>query len=79
MDKLNSRWCSSLMIGVLSSPLTRSSLPVTAFGFKKDVWLLAGDSVYHNGNKVCIRRLRGTFTVCIQVLLLIINYFNLKR
>lgn len=52
IDKLNTRWVSSLMIGVLCTPIARSSLPVTAFGFRKDVWLLSADSVYHNGHKV---------------------------
>lgn len=56
IDNLNPRWVSSLMIGVLCSPVTRSLLPVTAFGFKKDAWIIAGDSVYHNGHKVhCLR------------------------
>lgn len=52
IDNLNPRWVSSLMIGILCSPVTRNLLPVTAFGFKKDAWIIAGDSVYHNGHKV---------------------------
>ena len=61
IDNLNTRWVSSLMVGVLCTPVTRSLLPVTAFGFKKDVWLVSADSVYHNGHKVSVARIHRKF------------------
>lgn len=61
------------MIGILCTPLTRSLLPVTAFGFKKDVWLISSDSVYYNGQKV--NRINYKFYV-IEFIYVVIRKLN---
>uniref|UniRef100_A0A0A9ZGY0 Neuralized-like protein 4 n=3 Tax=Lygus hesperus TaxID=30085 RepID=A0A0A9ZGY0_LYGHE len=52
IESLNSRWVSSLSIGVTTEPEASTSLPVTALGLKKDTWVVSGDSVFHNGHKI---------------------------
>lgn len=52
LDRLNSQWVSSIMLGVTCQfPDQAYALPSTALGFKQDSWVLSGDSVYHNGTK----------------------------
>uniref|UniRef100_A0A069DZT6 Putative notch signaling protein n=1 Tax=Panstrongylus megistus TaxID=65343 RepID=A0A069DZT6_9HEMI len=55
IESLNTRWVSSLSIGVTVESLLSSSLPVTALGLKKNTWVVSGDSVFHNGHKVKTR------------------------
>ncbi|KAL1116658.1 hypothetical protein AAG570_005130 [Ranatra chinensis] len=52
VESLNTRWVSSLSIGIASPSTLSSTLPVTALGLKKDAWIISGDCVYHNGYKV---------------------------
>ncbi|RZF44339.1 hypothetical protein LSTR_LSTR006889 [Laodelphax striatellus] len=53
VEGINSRWVSSLCIGVTTHcPETSSSLPVTVLGLKRDSWVICSDCVFHNGQKI---------------------------
>ncbi|KAJ8320441.1 hypothetical protein KUTeg_002028 [Tegillarca granosa] len=52
IDELNSRWNSSLMIGVLGFPHDRYNFPVSSLHIKKSCTLIQGNAVYSCGNKI---------------------------
>ncbi|EEC01382.1 neuralized, putative, partial [Ixodes scapularis] len=53
IDRLNSKWCSSLLVGVVGENPEKLHFPLSALGLRKLSWVVCGDSVYHNGVKVC--------------------------
>ncbi|XP_040064057.1 neuralized-like protein 4 [Ixodes scapularis] len=52
IDRLNSKWCSSLLVGVVGENPEKLHFPLSALGLRKLSWVVCGDSVYHNGVKV---------------------------
>ena len=52
IDRLNNRWTSSLMIGVLFEAPERIHLPVTALGLKKNAIVFHGETLFQNGQKI---------------------------
>eukprot|EP00095_Tigriopus_kingsejongensis_P009407 maker-scaffold143_size313727-snap-gene-1.19 protein:Tk09407 transcript:maker-scaffold143_size313727-snap-gene-1.19-mRNA-1 annotation:"neuralized-like protein 4-like" len=52
IEKLISRWSSSLMIGVLLQSPEKLRLPVNGLGFKKNCILVSGDNVFQSGTKI---------------------------
>nr|XP_006813437.1 PREDICTED: neuralized-like protein 4-like [Saccoglossus kowalevskii] len=52
IDRLNSRWTSSLQIGVLGFSPEKLNFPPTASTIKRCCWVVQSDSVFHNGVKV---------------------------
>lgn len=52
IDKLNTRWTSSLQIGIIAVSPEKLHFPVSAFSLRKSSWIICGDSVFQNGIKV---------------------------
>ncbi|XP_077531935.1 neuralized E3 ubiquitin protein ligase 4 isoform X2 [Haemaphysalis longicornis] len=52
IDRLNSRWCCSLQVGVVGENPEKLHFPLSALGLRRLAWVISGDSVYHNGTKV---------------------------
>lgn len=52
IDRLNNKWCSSLLVGVVGENPEKLHFPLSALGLRKLSWVICGDSVYHNGVKV---------------------------
>ncbi|KAK7077554.1 hypothetical protein SK128_017217, partial [Halocaridina rubra] len=52
LGTLNSRWSSSLMVGVTAQSPEKLHLPNTAFALKRNTWVVCGDSVFYNGVKI---------------------------
>lgn len=52
VEQVDTRWQSSLMVGVVLVPPERLSLPVTALGFKSPSYVVANDYVSIGGRKV---------------------------
>uniref|UniRef100_T1IVE5 NHR domain-containing protein n=1 Tax=Strigamia maritima TaxID=126957 RepID=T1IVE5_STRMM len=52
IERLNSRWTSSLIIGVVAVCPDIINFPLTALGLKKSSWVICSDCVFHNGVKV---------------------------
>ncbi|XP_071449160.1 neuralized-like protein 4 [Hetaerina americana] len=52
IDKLNSRWTSSLLCGITCLSPDRIKFPLNALGFKRNSWIVCEDSVFQNGSKV---------------------------
>ncbi|XP_077998138.1 neuralized-like protein 4 [Glandiceps talaboti] len=52
IDKMNSRWTSSLQMGILGISPEKLNFPPTASSIKKSSWIIQNDSVFHNGVKV---------------------------
>ena len=49
LTRLNTKWTSSLGVGVIGHPPDRLHLPVSLAHLKKDAWVILGDRVYKNG------------------------------
>ena len=55
IDRLHSKWSSSLMIGVTSLPLNKlTELPKSALNLTRSTWLFKSTCVFHNGRKVSL-------------------------
>ncbi|XP_075541254.1 neuralized E3 ubiquitin protein ligase 4 isoform X3 [Dermacentor variabilis] len=52
IDRLNSKWSSSLQVGVVGENPEKLHFPLSALNLRKLAWVISGDSVYHNGTKV---------------------------
>ena len=52
MGKLNPKWTSSIMIGVIDCSLEKVTFPSSALAFKKACWMICGDCVFQSGTKV---------------------------
>ncbi|XP_075745116.1 neuralized E3 ubiquitin protein ligase 4 isoform X3 [Rhipicephalus microplus] len=52
IDRLNSKWSSSLQVGVVGENPEKLHFPLSALNLRKLAWVISGDSVYHNGIKV---------------------------
>ncbi|XP_066296523.1 neuralized-like protein 4 isoform X1 [Branchiostoma lanceolatum] len=52
VDKLNPRWTSSLLIGVVGQAPDKLSFPLTAVGIKKSSWIIQGNALFNNSVKV---------------------------
>ncbi|CAL4062308.1 unnamed protein product, partial [Meganyctiphanes norvegica] len=51
LGQLNPHWPSSLMIGITTKHPEYHCMPNTALVLKENSWIIAGDSVFHNGFK----------------------------
>jgi len=49
ITKLNSKWSSSLALGVVGFCPDRLHLPVSLVELRRECWVVAGEQVYHNG------------------------------
>ncbi|GAB6019762.1 Neuralized-like protein 4 [Chamberlinius hualienensis] len=52
IERLNSSWSSSLMVGVSAHAPDKQPLAASAFALRKPFWLICSDNVFHNGLKV---------------------------
>ncbi|CAN7987074.1 unnamed protein product [Ixodes hexagonus] len=52
IDRLDGKWSSSLLVGVVGENPEKLHFPLSALGLRKLSWVVCGDSVYHNGVKV---------------------------
>ncbi|XP_041377381.1 neuralized-like protein 4 [Gigantopelta aegis] len=52
IDKLNPKWSSSIIVGVLGFVPDRYNFPGTAISIKKSAVVIQGDSVFTSGNKI---------------------------
>lgn len=52
INKLDSRWSSSLQVGLVGQTPEKLTLPLSAVCLRKSSWVISGDSVYHDGTKV---------------------------
>lgn len=73
IDKLNPRWSSSLLFGLLGFCPEKYTMPVSALNIKKPAWIVYGDSVFHSGVKVSIH---GPPVVCSHLLVRINEAFE---
>ncbi|KAK8759132.1 hypothetical protein V5799_003230 [Amblyomma americanum] len=66
IDRLNSKWCSSLQVGVVGENPEKLQFPLSALGLRRLAWVISGDSVYHNGTKASTsNRLHNLHLSCI--------------
>ncbi|XP_033095414.1 neuralized-like protein 4 [Anneissia japonica] len=52
LERLSSRWTSSIQIGVIGQSPEKFIFPVSATSIKKSAWIISGDSLFHNTIKV---------------------------
>ena len=52
IGRLNPKWSSSLMVGVISQSPDKMRFPVSALGWKKNSIVVSSDVIYRNGAKV---------------------------
>ncbi|XP_023215732.1 neuralized-like protein 4 isoform X1 [Centruroides sculpturatus] len=52
IDKLHTKWTSSLQIGIIAVSPEKLHFPVSAFSLRKSSWIICGDSVFQNSIKV---------------------------
>ncbi|CAB3373695.1 Hypothetical predicted protein [Cloeon dipterum] len=52
VDRVNSRWTSSVALGVTSQSPDLLSVPVAALALRKETWVISSDGVFFNGDKI---------------------------
>ncbi|XP_059483047.1 neuralized-like protein 4 [Neocloeon triangulifer] len=52
VDRVNSRWTSSVALGVTSQSPESLSVPVAALALRKETWVISSDGVFFNGDKI---------------------------
>ncbi|XP_022100637.1 neuralized-like protein 4 isoform X3 [Acanthaster planci] len=52
LEKVTDEWTSSVKIGVTNQSPERLGFPASASNIKKGTWIVQGDAVFHNSNKV---------------------------
>ena len=67
IDKLNTHWSSSLMVGVLGFTPDRFNFPVSAINIKKSCIVIQGDDVYSSGVKVRLCIFCQSCFTCLKV------------